>query len=215
MENKSTEISWLDRSIKRFHEIGSLIPARQRKLYEKIRDEFAGGRVAVDMGCSIGIGANILSHEARFVWGIDVNRENIEFATQALKRPNLDFAVLDIENPPTQEFSKFELVIACEVMEHLSNLEAGLNTFKRFMGKGAIGFITAPNGNCPEVIENEAKHGYHIQHYTAGEFYELTTKHFQAVTMYSVDKLDTWSWEETVDGNSQDYLIVAKLEGIK
>jgi hypothetical protein len=78
-----------------------------------------------------------------------------------------------------------------------------------------IGFITCPNGNNQEVIENENKHGFHIQHWKAGEFYELMTKHFQSVTLYSVDKLDTWNQEETIDGNSTDYLILAKVEGIK
>lgn len=212
MENKSSEISWLDRIIKRFHELGTLIPSRQLKLYQKIRDEFAGGRTIIDIGCSIGIGSNILSHEARFVWGIDVNKEAIEFASQAFRRPNLDFAILDIENPPTRPISQFEIVVASEILEHLADPEKGLQTIKTMMGKNAIGFITCPNGNNKEVVENENKHGYHLQHWNAGTFYELMTKHFQVVTMYSVDKLDTWEQEETVDGTSEDYLIVAKVE---
>lgn len=214
-ENLSDQISWLDRIVQRFKEKKILIPERQLKLYEKIRDEFVGGRTVVDVGCSIGVGTNILSHEARFVWGIDVNKEAIEFATLAFKRPNADFALLDIENPPTQELAKFELVVASEILEHLANPEAGLNTIKRFMGKDAIAFITCPNVANKEVVENENKHGYHLQHLNAGQFYELMTKYFQVVTLYSVDKLDTWGQEETVDGNSEDYLIVAKVEGVK
>lgn len=213
--NISDQISWLDRSIKRFHEVGTLIPFRQRKLYEKIRDEFAGGRTVIDIGCSIGIGTNILSHEARFVWGIDVNKENVEFAKQALARPNMDFEVINIENPPTRGFSTFEVLVMSECIEHLNDVETGLSTFKRFMGKDSIGFITCPNGNNQQVVENENKHGYHIQHWKAGEFYELMTKHFQAVTLYSVDKLDNWGHSETIDGNADDYLIVAKVEGAK
>lgn len=215
MANESDKISWLDRTIKRFHEVGTLIPYRQRRLYEKIRDEFAGGRTVVDIGCSVGLGSNILSHEARFVWGIDVNKENIEFASLAFKRPNLDFAIYDIEHPPTRKVSTFELVVASEIMEHLEDLETGLSTFKMLMGKGAIGFITAPNGANPEVVENENKHGYHIQHYDAGKWYEIMTNHFNSVVLYSVDKLDTWSDEETIDGSSTDYLIVAKVENPK
>lgn len=215
MENKSNEISWLDRIITRFKETGILIPTRQQKLYEKIRDHFAGGRTCVDVGCSIGVGSNILSQEARFVWGLDVNKEAIQFATLAFKRPNLDFAVFDIENPPTQEVSKFELIVASEILEHLANVEEGLISIKRLMGKNAIVFITCPNGNNKEVIENENKHGYHLQHWKAGEFYELMTKNFQAVTLYSVDKLEDWEQADTVDGNTEDYLLVAKCEGIK
>lgn len=195
--------------------MGTLIPPRQLKLYQKIRDEFAGGRTIVDIGSSIGVGSNILSHEARFVWGLDINKEAITFATLAFKRPNLDFAVLDIENPPTRPISQFELVVAIEVLEHLADLEKGIQTIKSMMGKNAIAFLTCPNANNKEVVENEGKHGYHIQHYNAGQWYELMTKHFNSVTLYSADKLETWEQEDTVDGNSEDYLILAKVEGVK
>lgn len=213
--NMSEQISWLDRVIKRFKEKGTLIPERQLKLYQKIRDEFVGGRTVIDIGCSTGVGSNILSHEARFTWGVDVNKEAIEFATLAFKRPNLDFAVFDIENPPTRPLSQFEIVVASEIMEHLADPERGIQTIKTMMGRGAVGFITCPNGNNPEVVENENKHGYHLQHWTAGQFYELMTKHFNAVTLYSVDKLDTWGQGDTIDGDATDYLICAKVEGIR
>lgn len=215
MENKSAEILWLDRIIKRFHEVGTLIPSRQLKLYEKIRDEFAGGRTIIDIGCSIGIGSNILSHEARFVWGVDINEEAVKFGTLAFKRPNLDFAVFDIENPPSRPISQFELVVASEILEHLVDPEKGLQTIKSMMGKNAMAFITCPNINNKEVVENENKHGYHLSHWNAGTFYELMTKHFNSVVLYSVDKLENWGQEETVDGNSEDYLIVVKVEGQK
>lgn len=217
MENQSASISWLDREITRFKERGMLIPERQNKLYHLISREWTAGRTVIDIGCSAGVGSNILSHNARMVWGIDVNEEAIRYATQAYKRPNLDFAVFDIENPPMRELGKFEVVVVSEIMEHLANLDAGLGTVKRFfLDKiGTMGFITCPNQNNAEVRENEAKHGYHIQKWTAGQFYELMINNFKSVVMYSVDKLNTWSGKETVDGNSEDYLLVCKVEGAK
>jgi 2-polyprenyl-3-methyl-5-hydroxy-6-metoxy-1,4-benzoquinol methylase len=203
--------------MKRYKERGVLIPEPQQKLYEKIRDFWIGGRTVIDVGCSLGIGSNIMSHSARAVWGVDVNAEAIDFASKTFRRPNLDFAVLDLENPPTRELAKFEVVVMSEVIEHLVDPEAGLNTIKRFFSQkgGTIGFITAPNYANEVSRENEAKHGFHLSHFTAGEFYELLTRHFQSVTMYSVDKLNQWNQEETVDGDSKDYLIVAKVEGLK
>lgn len=214
-KNISDEISWVDRVHKRYKEVGTLIPHRQRKLYEKIRDEWVAGRTVVDVGCSLGIGSNILSHEARFVWGLDINEEAIDFAKRMFKRPNLDFMVADIENPPNREISKFEVVVMIETLEHLQNPEKGLREIKTFFKEGSLGFITVPNHANKKVRENEKKHGLHLGHWTAGQFYELMIKHFRSVTMYSVDKLESWKQSETVDGNSQDYLIVAKLEGVK
>ena len=213
-ENLSHQISWFDREMKRFKEKGTLIPDLQTRLYTAISREWTPGRIVVDIGCSLGVGSNILSHTARSVWGIDVNEEAIRYATQAFRRPNLDFAVLDVEHPPMRELSKFEVITMSEVIEHLADVETGLASVKNFFGKDAVGFITAPNQNNEMVRENEAKHGYHIQQWTAGQFYELMTKHFRSVVLYSADKLNTWQQDETIDGGSDAYLMVAKVEGV-
>lgn len=217
MENKSKDVSWLDRVIKRYKETGKVIPDLQLKLYEKIRDHWTMGRTVIDVGCSIGIGTNILAHNSRHAWGVDINTEAIDFAQKVLARPNLSFDTLDIENPPTRQLSSFEIVVMSEVIEHLKDPETGLNTIKRFFSPKTqtIGFITCPNHANETSRENEAKHGLHIQHWTAGEFYALLIKNFEHVTLFSVDKLDQWNQEETVSGDSTDYLIVAKVERIK
>lgn len=214
-KNVSAEVSWVDREIKRFKETGNLIPVRQEKLYQKIRDHFVQGRTVLDIGCSAGVGANLLSHQARFVWGVDINEEAVRFATRAFKRPNLDFTVMDIEKPPEREMAKFEIITMLETLEHLEHPEEALNNIKRFFTPQTIAFITIPNYANEEVRSNQDKHGFHLSNWDAGAFYELLTKHFQAVVLYSVDKLEQWNQEETVDGTTTDYLIVAKIEGFK
>ena len=210
-----SKISWVDKVYKRYKDTGNLIPEGQRRLYEKIRDEWAWGRTVVDIGCSIGIGSNILAHQARHVWGIDINEEALDFANRAYSRPNLTFAKLDIENPPTRPLASFEVLVMSEILEHLKEPETGLGVIKRFFirKKGnTIGFITIPNINNEEVKKRDTENKLHLHRWTAGDFYALMTKHFEAVTMYSVDKLDKWLPEEMVDGNTKDGLIVAKVE---
>lgn len=214
-KNISAEISWLDRIVKRYHEKGVLLPERQDKLYRALAREFAPGRTVIDIGCSIGVGSNILSHEARAVWGVDINPESIDFAKKAFRRPNLDFEVMDIENPPDRELAHFEMVSMVEVLEHVEHPDLALSNIKRFFTGDTLGFITCPNVANAEVVANEQKHGFHLSHWTAGQFYEIMTNNFNSVVMYSVDRLDSWGMEATVDGSSTDYLIVAKVEGIK
>lgn len=215
MKNTSAEVSWVDRVHKRFKETGRLIPKGQEKLYKKIRNEWVRGKTIIDVGTSLGIGANILAQEARFVWGVDINSEAINFAKKAFQRPNLDFEVMDIEKPPTRSIAQFEVVVMIETLEHLENPELALNNLKRFFLPETIGFITIPDSANPEVLENEKKHGFHLHSWNGGQFYELMTKHFKHVVMYSVDKLKQWQMDETVDGTTKDYLIVAKLESPK
>jgi len=213
--NVSAEISWLDKIVKRFKEKGVTIPPLQRNIYQAVMNHFASGRTVVDIGCSIGIGANVMSQTARHVWGIDVNEESINFAKQAFERNNLSFDLYDIEHPTTREFARFELVTCIEVIEHLQDLEMGLSTIKKFFSDDlhTVGFITAPNTANDEIREVDANNKLHLNHWNAGEFYELMTKHFRSVTLFSADKVDMWNQDETVDGNSKDRLIIARVEG--
>lgn len=220
MENKSAEVSWLDRDIQRFKKTGNLIPPEQLHIYSKIRDHWVSGRTVIDVGSSIGFGSNILSHEARHVWGVDIAPEAVKFAESTFARPNLSFEVLDIENPPSRPISKFEVVVCIEVIEHLANPEAGLATIKSFFSSklNTIGFITVPNINHPRVGPADAKNPLHLNHWTPGEFYELMTKHFNHVTLFSGSRktLKNWTADETVDGSdTNSRIIIAKLEGAK
>jgi hypothetical protein len=214
-KNVSAEISWLDKIIKRFKDLGVAIPPMQRSIYEAVMNHYAGGRTVIDIGSSIGVGANIMSHTARHVWGIDVCEESIKFAKQVFERPNLSFDLYDIEHPTTREFAKFELVTCVEVIEHLEDLEMGLCTIKKFFSEDlqTVGFITAPNIANDQIRDVDSKNQLHLNHWTAGDFYSLLIKHFRSVTLYSAEKVNSWDQSETVDGNTTDKLIIARVEG--
>lgn len=217
MENKNTsnDISWLDRDIKRWKSLGCLIPPMQHRVYEAIRDSWTSGRTVIDIGSSIGVGTNILSHNARFVWGIDVNEESIGFAKYLLERPNMDFEVLDIEEPVARPLSTFERIVCIEVIEHLPQLEGGLVTIKKFFGKNSIGFFSVPNLGNSRVKAADQNNPLHVNHWTAGEFYSLMIEHFESVTLFDGEKVRNWDADEMVDGDSQCRLIIAQVEGPK
>ena len=216
MKNRSAEINWVDRVTKRFNDIGILMPPQQRRVYEAIRDHWCSGRTVVDIGCGTGTGSNILSHTARHVWGVDINKDNINYAVQAFARPNMDFSVLDIEVPPTRELANFEVITCVEVIEHLESPEIGLGLIKRFMSNklDSKAFITIPNINNEEIKKRDAENELHLHRWTPAEFYDLLIKHFKYVTMYSADKVNKWTVEETVGTGTKDPLLVIKLEAI-
>lgn len=214
-KNVSKDISWLDRDIKRWREVGTLIPTNQLKVYQKLRD-IATGLTIIDIGCSIGVGANILSHTARHVWGIDVNEEAIKFANDTFARPNLGFNTFNIENLGPRERAKFDMVLMAEVIEHLEDFDTALNNMKTFFHEKSIGYITTPNKNNPDLAKDGLPNNeLHVREWTSGEFYDLMTKHFEHVVLYSIPKLDIWSMDETIDGSSQDTPMIAKVEGPK
>lgn len=240
MENKSNTVSWVEKGLKRFKDIGYVIPKIQHNVYHQISEHWCSGRTVIDVGCSLGVGSNILSRKARYVWGIDMVEENINFANHLFKRDNMDFYVMDIEQAPTKDFSKFEVLVMVEVLEHLADPEQGLATIKNkffnntwiHSGKneeggapiytqerkppkgadGTVGFISVPNTQNPKIKVADSKNTLHLNRWTPGEFYALMIKHFRKVTLYGGEGLKGWDHSQTVDGNTMNRLILAKVE---
>jgi len=51
-----------------------------------------------------------------------------------------------------------------------------------------------------------------VREWTAGEFYEVMTRHFRNVVLYDSLKLNTFGIDETVDGNTTATPLLAKCE---
>lgn len=200
----------------RFKGMGEAMPASQRKIYENIKNVFQEDvkkwrgfpkqihrPSVVDVGCGIGIGSNILSQEAQFVWGIDSNEESIRFAKQLFERlpnniyytPQLTFDVVDAMDEP-REFMEFDYVVCVEVIEHIARKDAMslLSFLNRFVKKEKGGkwvsddsrtkiYLSTPNRNAPNLSKETPRNEHHCYEATAGEMYKFLTQHYAHVTV--------------------------------
>lgn len=205
-------VTWL---FDRWKEKHIVIPVSQRRIYETLGRIYQG-KTIVDCGSGTGIGANILSHTALSVWAIDLEPELVDFGSQLFSSPKLKFDQYDLLNPPSRPHAAFDVVICSEVIEHIPSekWDTALNNLKRFFKEGTVGFISTPNRNAPEINDEYPNNPAHTKELSAGELYELLTKHFQSVVLFDANRLQELSLEETVDGSSGVTPIVAKLEGI-
>lgn len=152
----------------------------------------------VDIGCGSGVGSNVLSIEADFVWGIDKNEWSIEFAKEAFTREKngiyynsqVTFDVIDIMKD-NREFMKFDLVVAVEIIEHIHNTYDFLKNLIQFTRRNKQGdchiegatefFISSPNRNSPKIQKDKPKNPYHVREWTSEEFYALLSHYFEQV----------------------------------
>lgn len=210
-----TDLDLVSRMHGRFKGTGLVLPDPQRKIYENLRDQFLEDikllrgfpkvihrPTVVDVGCGLGVGSNILSREAEFVWAIDSNEESINFARQLFARdknniyytPQLTFDVVNALDEP-RELMTFDYVACVEVFEHIprTGSVALLQFLNRFVHKGKNGpertkiYLTTPNRNNPNLQPHTPKNEHHAFEPTAAEMYEFLIKHYAHVTVMDVD----------------------------
>lgn len=174
----------------------------------------------VDVGCGCGVGTNILSQEAHFVWGIDKNEWSIEFAKEAFTRekngiyysPQVTFDVFDITSD-SRQVMQFEIVVAIEVIEHIYDSHKFLKSLQRFAKKDKKGnyhvsaptefYISTPNRNSKKIRKDKPENTFHVREWTSQEFKELLKNYFEQVELFNN------KGEPTPDDSIED-LVLAK-----
>ena len=154
----------------------------------------------VDVGCGSGIGSNVLSQEADFVWGIDKNEMSINFCKEAFSRlkngiyysSQLSFDQVDVMTD-NREFMKFDIVVAIEIIEHVEDVDGFMKSIIKFAVKDKKGrysvawptefFISTPNRNNPKIKDDQPQNMYHIREWSSQEFQTLMEKYFKTVEL--------------------------------
>jgi len=153
----------------------------------------------IDVGCGGGFGSYILSHEADFVWGIDMSVDSIRCAKTLYERhkngiyysPQLTFDIIDIREE-NREIMKFDIVVCLEVIEHIADYKKTLKFLKDRCKVNKDGspmeppnatmvYISSPNRNHPKIGSDNPKNKKHVREWTPGELYGILTKHFKYV----------------------------------
>lgn len=154
----------------------------------------------VDIGCGSGVGANVMSQEANFVWGIDKNGFSIEFAQECFTRnkngiyysSQLTFDQVDIMTD-NRDFMKFDVVVAIEVIEHIYDIDTFLRKliekFTKRDKKGSANiphgatefFFSTPNRAFHKLRKDRPANIYHVREHTSFEFAKMLRAYYEKV----------------------------------
>jgi 2-polyprenyl-3-methyl-5-hydroxy-6-metoxy-1,4-benzoquinol methylase len=185
------ELDLVSRLHSRFKRTRWVIPEAQYRMYHAIKDtllarvqehpefpKFIWSPKLIDVGCGCGLGSNILSQRADFVWGIDKSEEAIHFARQM-------FARLKNEVYWTPQVS-FDVI---EVIEHLTDYRPLLTFLKRVGKPSASYFISTPNREAWKGTRRAKRpsNPCHVREWNAREFQEVLAKEFSRVELFNRD----------------------------
>lgn len=145
-----------------------------------------------EIGCGEGHISVLLAKHGFKIRACDINENSLQVATREAKQRclNIEFAVKSIYELDTLTDSA-DLVICCEVLEHLTDPELALQRLVAITQKDLI--VSVPNEPIWHILNMvRGKYLYalgntpgHFQHWTARQFVRFISKYADIVSVYS------------------------------
>lgn len=133
--------------------------------------------------CGFGYGAAYFSKICRNVEALDIAEENIVFAKQAFRQPNIHWTKGDVTCLPFKA-EEFDVYVSYEVFEHLPEdmtIKHIQEAYRVLKNSGKF-IISTPNRAMRKNVHNP----FHIKEYEFGEFSSILKEVFDSVEFYSV-----------------------------
>lgn len=153
--------------------------------------EMAAPESIHDVGCGEGFWVLQWNRQGKLARGSDSSCHVIELArsnARALRMSKQLFSIRSIYELE-QDRDSADLVVCCEVLEHLESPEEGLRALQRIVGRHLI--VSVPREPIWRIL-NLARGRYvtrwgntpgHIQHWSKGAIIELVSRYFKIVDM--------------------------------
>src|SRR3989344_8236918 len=98
-------------------------------------------KVALDIGSNFGIFTELLKNLGYVSWGIDVDKEKVDWA---IKNCEASYKVGAAEKIPFKD-NTFDVILLFATLEHIIDRPAALKEINRVLKKDGIALITIPN----------------------------------------------------------------------
>jgi SAM-dependent methyltransferase len=144
-------------------------------------------RRVLDAGCGAGYGAAELSYPANSVTAIDLSEDAVTYARDQYPRRNLNCLVASCTALPIADAS-FDLVVAFEVIEHLTDWRQLLAEAKRVLAPGGQFIVSTPNKTYyAESRKLSGPNLFHEHEFEYVEFRDALTAVFPHVSLFLQD----------------------------
>jgi 2-polyprenyl-3-methyl-5-hydroxy-6-metoxy-1,4-benzoquinol methylase len=154
---------------------------RHLVVYEWIAERCGGLRV-VDMACGEGYGSQVLARTAASVTGVDANPE-----AHAHAKAKYTSATLRFERALVETYAEpCDAIVFLQTIEHVQDLGAILEHFKRQLEPGGVAFVSTPNVLTLAPNGERSDNPWHVYEYRPEEYAELCRRHFGSVELYGL-----------------------------
>lgn len=164
----------------------------------------AGGKRVLDAGCGAGYGTDELAGVAGQVIGADIAGEAVDFASKHYRRANLHFEQASCGAIPHAD-GTFDLVVAFEVIEHLTNWRELLTEARRLLAPGGQFVVSTPNRlYYTESRGAQGANPFHVHEFEFEEFRAELTSVFPHVALFLENHVEGVVFEPCPSGNTSE-----------
>ena len=146
----------------------------QFDIYEQVAKKVFGK--VIDVGCGTGFGTHILTRNADFVLGLDIEEAAIRFAKRSFSNCKIKFDDFDITASYTYEPYPYDFIVMIDVIEHIENDSEAIRNCTKLL-KNAGTFICS----TPNRLSRYRKSEYHVREYSPNELRILMALVFNEV----------------------------------
>ncbi len=164
----------------------------------------ARGKRALDAGCGAGYGAAELARAAENVIGIDCAADAIEYARAQYPAPNLIFEQASCSALPFADAS-FDLIVAFEVIEHLSDWREFLQEARRTLAPNGQFIVSTPNKlYYGESRGAQGENPFHVHEFEFAEFRDELRSVFPHVSLFLENHVEGVTFRPHEAGNTAE-----------
>lgn len=158
-------------------------------------NRLARNKRVLDIACGMGYGSAALAGAAASVIGMDISEEAASAARALYREPNLQFIAARAQQIPFADHS-FDLIVAFEVIEHLSDWSALLLEARRLLSPGGQFIVSTPNLHYyAETRKVAGPNPYHLHEFEFHEFRKELTAVFPSVTLFLQNHVEAISFQ--------------------
>ena len=137
----------------------------------------------LDLGSGEGYGAALLAGSAAKVMGIDIDEASVEHSRLHYAGDNLAFEVASATDLDPFPEASFDVVVAFEVIEHLTDQEKVLSEVARVLTPTGVLIISTPD-RIAYSEETGNSNPFHERELTQEEFTDLLGRHFDSLALF-------------------------------
>lgn len=139
-------------------------------------------KIVLDIASGEGYGSNIIASKSKYVYGIDISKDAIEYASQRYQKKNIQFIQGAADKIPLKNNS-IDIVVSFETIEHHNKHSEMLKEIKRVLKENGVLIMSSPDKlNYSDIpkFDNE----FHVKELYYNEFKSLIKQFFKYHKFY-------------------------------